>query len=94
MPPNDEGRAQGPPNDEKVVTKPPITYTTSHQPSARGTADFTARRPHISRYASGWRDGFRAGAADALRVAGRRLPVEHWHVVEALADAYELVGDD
>ncbi|MGO9155888.1 hypothetical protein [Mycobacterium sp.] len=52
------------------------------------------RRPHTGRYACGWRDGFRAGAADALRVAGRRLPVETWHTIEALADAYELAGGD
>jgi hypothetical protein len=49
---------------------------------------------HLGRYASGWRDGFAAGAADALRVAGRRLPVETWHIVEALADAYELAAGD
>jgi hypothetical protein len=49
---------------------------------------------HLGRYASGWRDGFTAGAVDALRVVGRRLPVETWHVIEALADQYELAADD
>jgi hypothetical protein len=42
----------------------------------------------------GWKHGFAAGAADALRVAGRRLPVETWHIVEALASEYELAGSD
>ncbi|MGO9097889.1 MAG: hypothetical protein ACLP9Y_00020 [Mycobacterium sp.] len=41
-------------------------------------------------YASGWRDGFTAGAVDALPQAGRRLPIEAWHVLEQLADEYEL----
>jgi hypothetical protein len=50
------------------------------------------RRPRLGRYAAGWRHGFTAGAVDALRVAGRQLPPESWHVVEALADAYELAG--
>jgi hypothetical protein len=29
-----------------------------------------------------------------LRVAGRCLPVETWHIIEALADQYELAADD
>jgi hypothetical protein len=41
-------------------------------------------------YGSGWCDGFRAGAADALRQAGRRLPLEAWLVVEQLADEYAM----
>jgi len=51
-------------------------------------------------YASGWRDGFRAGAIDALRRAGRWLPgdpdtwPEIWAALDALADAYTLVGGD
>ena len=48
---------------------------------------------HLGRYASGWRDGFAAGAADALRCAGRQLPPETWAILEDLADAYELAGD-
>jgi hypothetical protein len=48
---------------------------------------------HLGRYASGWRDGFTAGAVDALRCAGRRLPVETWHIIEDLAEQYELAGD-
>jgi hypothetical protein len=49
---------------------------------------------HLGLYAAGWRDGFSAGAADALRVAGRHLPPETWHVVEALADQYDLAAGD
>ena len=50
--------------------------------------------------ASGWRDGFKAGAIDALRRAGRWLPgdpdtwPEIWAALDALADAYQLAGDD
>ncbi len=83
-----------PANVEKVGYQATNYTSTSHQPSGRHTADCSVRRPHTGRYACGWRDGFRAGAADALRVAGRRLPVETWHTIEALADAYELAGGD
>jgi hypothetical protein len=52
----------------------------------------TGRR-RVGLYASGWRDGFKAGAVDALRLAGRRLPVEAWNILDDLADAYELAGE-
>jgi hypothetical protein len=64
---------------------------TGHHP---GMFDFTARRPHLGLYTAGWKAGFKAGAGDALRVVGRRLPVEHWHVVEALVDKYSVAGSD
>ncbi|OBI02922.1 hypothetical protein A5679_17375 [Mycobacterium scrofulaceum] len=43
-------------------------------------------------YAAGWRDGFKAGALDALRQAGRWLPpdVHTWAILEDLAIAYSL----
>jgi hypothetical protein len=49
---------------------------------------------HLGRYACGWRDGFGYGFRDALRLAGRRLPPEYWHIVEALADEFDLAGGD
>jgi hypothetical protein len=89
-------RDLGPP-DEKG--RPPITTPGARhhqrQPLIKDQHQKGNAAPrHIGRYASGWRDGFRAGAADALRVAGRRLPVETWHIVEELADQYELAADD
>jgi hypothetical protein len=91
-PDKDEGRLPREPADVEKVGYQATIITTSHRQAA-GTSHPSVRRPHIGRYACGWRDGFRAGAADALRVAGRRLPAEHWHVVEALADAYEAAGE-
>jgi hypothetical protein len=71
----------------------PTPTTAKKQKPAR--VDCITSRRRVGLYASGWRDGFKAGAADALRVAGRRLPVETWNTIEALADAYELAaGDD
>jgi hypothetical protein len=64
--------------------------TTRHHPS--GISYRSGYQRAIGRYASGWRDGFTAGAIDALRQAGRQLPPESWHLVEALANAYELAG--
>jgi hypothetical protein len=90
-PPDDEGRAQGPPNAQKVVT------TTTSSPALTRTGcrlEFNPRPRRLGLYTSGWKDGFTAGAVDALRQAGRKLPVEVWHVVEELADAYELAADD
>jgi hypothetical protein len=79
-----------------VVTShssPSPTTTTAKKQKPAHSHCITGRR-HLGLYASGWRDGFSAGAADALRVAGRHLPVETWHTIEALADAYELAGGD
>lgn len=73
---------------------PPPSPDTSRQPSDQRSFHASTRHCQIGRYAAGWRAGFRAGAVDALRVAGRRLPVETWHIVEALADQYELAADD
>jgi hypothetical protein len=66
--------------------------TARHHPN--GTFNANTRRSHIGRYASGWRDGFRAGAADALRLAARLLPAETWHTLTRLADEYDLAGSD
>jgi hypothetical protein len=48
----------------------------------------------FGRFAGAWREGFGYGFRDACRLAARRLPPEYWHVVEALADEYELAGSD
>jgi hypothetical protein len=53
-----------------------------------------AYRRHVGRYAAAWREGFGYGFRDALRLAGRRLPLECWAVLEQLADEYELAADD
>ena len=88
---------EGPPENNAARTASP----NCPGPSVKGLAKTHTRHPQgttapprIGRYGSGWRDGFTAGAIDALRVAGRHLPVEQWHVVEMLADAYELAADD
>ena len=49
---------------------------------------------HMGRYACGWREGFKAGAIDALRLAARRLPPQAWNVLDDLADAYELAASN
>jgi hypothetical protein len=41
-----------------------------------------------------WRNGFRSGAIDALRLAGRALPPETWATLDELARKYEAAGDD
>jgi hypothetical protein len=58
------------------------------------TAPRQCRRNTVGLYASGWRDGFKAGAADALRVAGRHLPAETWPALEALSSEFDLAGGD
>jgi hypothetical protein len=86
-----EGRATpGPANVEKVVTTPPITYARHDSPPRRQCS-----RNIVGRYASGWRDGFRRGAVDALRVAAREIPdPQAWVVLDRLAEAYELAAGD
>jgi hypothetical protein len=69
------------------------TSTPAHIKTS-GYFDPKTRRPRLGVYGTGWCDGFRAGAVDALRLAGRQLPPESWHVVEALADAYRVVAHD
>jgi hypothetical protein len=91
MPPDEKTTAPSKLGAPPPSSSPTPTTTTKQKP---GHAHCITGRRHIGRYASGWRDGFRAGAADALRVAGRHLPPETWHAIEALADAYELAADD
>jgi hypothetical protein len=86
----------GPPEDDAARTVSPKRPG----PCVKGLAkthqrlQATTASRHIGRYTAGWRDGFTAGAADALRVAARHLPVETWHIIESLANQYELVGSD
>jgi hypothetical protein len=88
-PPNDEGRTPGPAFDQNVVSQPP-SAPAHIKTSSR--FDGTAPRPRCTcaypprRYAGAWRSGFTRGAVDALRVAGKHLPIETWHIVEALTD--------
>lgn len=49
---------------------------------------------HIGRYAEGYRYAFKRGAADALRVAARRLPAECWDTLEQLIDEYAHDPDE
>jgi hypothetical protein len=94
-------KRQGPP-DEK--TAPPVSRGRPHSSPTPTPATAKKQKPgqqhcmpgrrRVGLYASGWRDGFKAGAADALRVAGRHLPAETWPVVEALASEYDLAGGD
>jgi hypothetical protein len=52
MLPDDEGRAQSPPNDEVVRTTKQLTHT-SHQPSDRHICHRNAGPPHIGCYTTG-----------------------------------------
>lgn len=87
--PEDDAARTASPNCPGPSVKRPSQTHTRHP---HGT---TAPR-HIGRYATGWRNGFKAGAVDALRRAGRWLPPDPdtWAVLEDLADAYRLAGDD
>lgn len=75
----------------RVPTKDPTAPVASI--ATTNASKDSRRAPRSMRnglYGSGWCDGFRAGAADALRQAGRRLPLEAWLVVEQLADEYAM----
>ncbi len=90
-PDRDEGPAT--PDQADTLTKPNNKPKTTARPArcAGGT---------VGRYTTGWKDGFTAGAVDALRRAGRWLPgdpdtwPEIWAALDALADAYQLAGGD
>jgi hypothetical protein len=87
-----EGRLPGEPaNVEKVVTShssPSPTPTTAKKQKPAHSHYITGRR-HIGLYASGWRDGFSAGAADALRLAAREIDDPHaWAMLDRPADRY------
>jgi hypothetical protein len=84
------GEPPGPPPTNLFTNTSPAT-TTQQKPAQPHSMP---GRPRLGRYAAGWADGFAAGAADALRQAGRHLPPESWAVVAQLADAYELAGGD
>ena len=87
---------EGPPEDDAART----ASSNRPGPCVKGLAkshqrlQATTVSRHIGRYTAGWRDGFTAGAVDALRVAGRYLPVETWHIIEQLANQYDLAGSD
>ncbi len=93
----------GPPNEVGPRdTTPEGTDTTSTPAPVRTSCRFHSngtRRP-VGRYTAGWKDGFTAGAVDALRRAGRWLPgdpdtwPEIWAALDVLADAYQLAGGD
>jgi hypothetical protein len=67
----------------------PSTHDSSNSHASSDTHNRTSKRSP----ASAWRDGYRRGALDGLRRAGRRLPPECWAILEDLADEYELAGD-
>ena len=53
------------------------------------------RRNIVGRPAHLWRDGFRRGAVDALRLVGREIPDPRvWAVLDRLAERYELAAGD
>jgi hypothetical protein len=92
VPPDEKGRPSVP--EPRAGHHHRQSFTKAQPLSSDQHLQGNAAPRHIGRYANGWRDGFRAGAADALRVAGRRLPAETWHIIEALADQYELAAGD
>lgn len=77
------------PEDDAARTASP-----SHPgPCVKGARENPHRQVNSSA-AHVWRDGFAHGFHDALRIAGRRLPPEARHLIDALADAYALAGGD
>jgi hypothetical protein len=84
---SDPGSSPGPPLSTPP-TPPPPQKRKPAQPHSRPAGR------HLGRYGYAWREGFGYGFRDALRLAGRRLPPEYWHVVEALADEFDLAAGD
>jgi hypothetical protein len=80
MPPENDAAREASPTCPGPSVKRPSQNPTRHQ---QGNA-------HDGRYAEAWRAGFGRGFRDALRLAGRRLPVEHSYLIDALADEYSL----
>lgn len=86
-PGNDDGRPEGP--------------ATTEQSPHRRTSDSTAAvrqcryNAPVGRRASVFREGFRRGALDALRVAHREInDPAVWVVLSRLADRYDRDPDD
>jgi hypothetical protein len=82
-PPRDGADRPPPQGPASNVEGPPKPITDSPQTT-------TGRRDRGAIF----REAFRRGARDALTRAGRRLPPEHRHIIEALASEYELAAGD
>jgi hypothetical protein len=95
-------RDSWPPGEGEGAHTPADARHRHHQTTGyhtSGIAHRSTRRRHIGLYASGWRDGFSAGAVDALRLAAREIDDPHlWCVLDRLADRYRsdygLCGSD
>ena len=93
---------EGPPKEETAgpgapPPETPTSYRASLKTSRTDRNDVgqrCGRNAPAGLHTPGFREGFRRGAQDALRAAGRHLPPETWHIIEALADQYELAGSD
>jgi hypothetical protein len=84
-----EGGPSSRPADVETVTSP---HTTSHQ--ATGCCHSNGGAP-LRRPADLFREGFRRGALDALRLAAREFDdPAAWLVLSRLADRYQLAGGD
>jgi hypothetical protein len=83
-PPRDDADRPPPQGPASNVEGPPKPNTDAPHITAVG------RRDHGAIF----REAFRRGARDALTRAGRRLPPEHRHIIEALASEYEPAAGD
>ncbi len=95
-------RHTGPPDDAARTASPshPGPCVKGARQNPHRQVKRNAPRHQVGLYAAGWKDGFQAGAVDALRRAGRWLPGDPdtwpdiWAALDVLADAYELAGGD
>jgi hypothetical protein len=98
MPPDNEvGPRRNPEGTDNIIHTTDEHHQAGYSHFSRGRRQSRCNTP-VGRYASGWCDGFRRGAIDALRVAAREIDdVEALGVLVRLYDRYDpdwLVGGD
>lgn len=73
----------------------PTAITHTSQLDGRRNAESSRTMPPRVSAAEAFRDGYRRGAADALRLAARRIDDPYiWLVLDELASEYDLVSGD
>lgn len=87
--------ARGEPPKEEPAPSGKGTGSQRSDVTTTNQARLYRRLRQCGRYGTGWREGFTAGAVDALRLAARRIDDPHvWRVLDELASDYDLAGSD
>jgi hypothetical protein len=80
----------GPPERERPRVTPITRGPSKSQLAAPTFSDSTVPPRQCGRYDEAWREGFRRGAIDALRLAARLVDDPHtWMVLSELNEWYE-----